>query len=167
LKNGHQVNRYFSTSNPRRFNVDIYLAIGQVDFLRQIDVDSTSKSICADIVYFSTSNQRLNFLINEACRFINVEYRSIPRRGFPTVQDDFSTLIARRFDAEISQSITTVDSSTSNIRPFQVEVSQRCKRDIIGDREVPDDVPFAFLSALNQWCKLKSKVFLDFLNNPY
>jgi len=43
LKNGHKVDRYFSTSNPRRLNVDIYPAIGKVDLLRPIDVDSTSK----------------------------------------------------------------------------------------------------------------------------
>jgi len=52
LKNVYQVDRYFSTSNPRRFNVEIYRAIGKEDFLRRIDVDSTSKCICADMVYF-------------------------------------------------------------------------------------------------------------------
>ena len=31
------------------------------------------------------------------------------------------------------------------------------KRDIIGDLEIPGDVPFAFLSALNQWYELKIK----------
>jgi len=124
-KNGHQVNTYFSTSNSRRFNVDIYLTIGKVDFLRRIDVDSTSKSICADMVYFSTSNQRQIFPIREASRFINVEHTSIPRRGFPTVKVDFSTMNARLFDVEISHSITPVNSSTSNIRRIQVKVTQR------------------------------------------
>jgi len=49
FKNGHQVDRYLSMSSPRRFNVDIYPVIGLVDFLRRIDVDYTSKSICADM----------------------------------------------------------------------------------------------------------------------
>jgi len=95
------VNRYFSTSNPRRFNVDIYPAIGKVDFLRRISVNSTSKIVCVDIVYFQrrinveseisctdmlyflTSIQRQNSPIHTACRFINVEYTTIPSRGFP------------------------------------------------------------------------------------
>jgi len=38
LKSGHQVDRYSPTSNPRRLNVDIYPAIGKVDFY----VESTS-----------------------------------------------------------------------------------------------------------------------------
>ena len=86
LKNVYQVDRYFSTSNPRRFNVEIYRAIGKEDFLRRIDVDSTSKSICEDLVYFK-----------------------------------------RRFNVEISLSTRTVDSSTSNIRRFHVEVSPQAK----------------------------------------
>jgi len=82
LKNVNHVDRYFSTSNLRRFNVEIYLTIDKVDFLRQIDVDSTSESISADVVYFS-----------------------------------------RRFNVEVSLSTRTVDSSTSNIRRFNVDVS--------------------------------------------
>jgi len=92
LKKGHQVGKYFWTSNPRRFNVYIYTAIGKMFlfFLRQIDVNSTSKCICAEtIVYFSTSIQRWNLPIHNACRFINVECLLIPRRSFCTVYVDF------------------------------------------------------------------------------
>jgi len=93
----------------RRNHVDSTskFTIGKVYFLRRIDVDSTSKSICAYMVYFfdvepstsilcrkvsvqtwyifkvdSTSIQRWNIPTNKDCRFINVEYASIPRRCF-------------------------------------------------------------------------------------
>jgi len=76
LKNDHQVDRYFSTPNPRLFNVDIYLAIDKKDFLRRIDVDSTSKSICADRVYFSTPIQNRFYVEKYLCGhdfFFNVD----------------------------------------------------------------------------------------------
>jgi len=70
------VDRFFkATLSLVRFLIDfsleasIYPATGKIDFLRRIDVDSTSKSIYADMVYFSTLNQRQNFRIHEACRF--------------------------------------------------------------------------------------------------
>ena len=122
-------------------------------FQRRFKIDSTSKSTCADMIFFqrrfnvgiplsirpadlSTSNirrcfpngigrfsdveytsiQRRNFPVHKAYRFFFVEYTSIPRRVFLTVG---------RFDVEISQSIRPVDSSTSNIRRFHVDVSPR------------------------------------------
>jgi len=131
------VDRYFPNSNSCRFNFDIYPANGKVDFLRRFDVDSSSKSICADMVYFSTSilrrkvsvqtwyifQLRFNVEISlyEDCRFINVGYKSIPRRCFPLVFVDFSTL---------------------NTSPMRIED--------------PNDVPFTFLSTLHQRCKLKN-----------
>jgi len=100
-------------------------------------VDSTSKSIFAAMVYFSTSilrrkvsvqtfyifQRRFNVEISlhEDCRFINVDYKWIPGRCFPHG-------IRRFFDVEY-----------------------------VGDVEVPDDVLFTFLSTLHQRCKLKNK----------
>ena len=65
------MDKYSSTSNLRRLNVVIYPAIGKVDFLRRVDVDSTSKSICADVVYFSTSIQQFNVEIPLSIKLVD------------------------------------------------------------------------------------------------
>jgi len=135
------VGRYFLTSNPRRFNVKIYPAIGKVDFLRRIDVDSSSKSVCVDMVYFSTSNQRRyyvkkylcrhgifltsiqrwNFPIHKDCRFINVEYTSIPRRCF-------THGIRRFFDFECTSIQRWYFPINKPFRFFKVEYSATPRR---------------------------------------
>ena len=80
LRNGHQVERYFSTSIPRRFNVEIFRAIGRVDFSCPTDVDSTSRSICANMVYFSTQIQRqLDVEISLSIRPIDSSMSNIRR----------------------------------------------------------------------------------------
>jgi len=92
----------------RRIDVDSTsksICADMVYFQRLVEVGSTSKSICADMVYFSTLIQRRNFPIHKACWFINVEHTSISRRGFPTVFVDFLTLNTRRFNVDISLSI--------------------------------------------------------------
>jgi len=90
----------------RRIHVDptstSTFAIGKVSFLRRFDVDSTSKSICADMVYFSTSNQRRFYVEKYLCRhgiFFNVDSTF----KFPSTR--------------------TFDSSTSNISRFHVDAS--------------------------------------------
>ena len=128
LNNGQQVDRYFLTSNPRRFNVDIYPAIGRVDCLRRFDVDSTSKSICADMVFFQrrfnvhstlkfSSTRTVDSSTTNICRF-HVDASS-------TVFDVKSMLNTRRFNVEISLYARLVDSSTSNILWSHVEVPPR------------------------------------------
>jgi len=71
-------------------------------FLRRFDVDSTSKRICADMVYFSTSNQRRFYVEKYPCKhcvFFNVD----STLKFPSTR--------------------TVDSSTSNISRFHIDAS--------------------------------------------
>jgi len=114
-------------------------------FKLRIHVDSTSTftlRLVRWIFYVkSTSNLRLkvsvrtcfifqcrNVPVHEACRFINVEYTSIPRRGFPTEQVDSSTLKARRFYVEISQSITPVDSQRRIYVDFTSKLSHGASR---------------------------------------
>jgi len=158
LKNVHQVDRYFSTSNPCQFNIEIYPAIGKFDFLRRIDVDSTSKSMCGYGIFFNaestsilrrkvsvqtwyslTSIQRWNFPIHKDCRFINVEYTSRFPHGISWFFDIECTSIQRLYFLNIRP----VDSSTLNTRQLHVEVSHGIKRDL----KVPDDVPFTFLKT--------------------
>jgi len=101
LKNGHQVDRYLSTSTLRReVSVRIWY-IFQRRFNHQISLSTRT-------VDSSTSNIR-QFHVDAS----------------PTAFVDFSTLSARWFNVDISQSIRPVDSSTLNIRRLHVEVSRR------------------------------------------
>jgi len=125
LKNGHQMDRYFSTSNPRRFNVEIYPAIGEGDFY----VESTSilrRKVSVRIWYIF--QRGINLLISLSTRTVDLSLSNVRRfhvDASPTVFVDFSTLNARRFYVDISQSIRPVESSTLNIRRLHVEVSPR------------------------------------------
>jgi len=97
VENGHQVDRYFSMSNPRRFNVKIYPAIGKVDFLRRIDVILRRK-VSVRIWYIF--QRRFNVEISLSPRTVDSSTSNIRRfhvDASPTVFVDFSTLNARRF----------------------------------------------------------------------
>jgi len=102
-------------------------------------VDSTSKSICADMVCFSTSNQRQFYVEKYLCR-----------HGIFFIVDSTLKFLSTR----------TVDSSTSNKsiprRCFPHGIRRFFDVEYVGDVEVPDDVPLTFLSTLHQRCKLKN-----------
>jgi len=99
VKNVHQVDRHFQTSNPRRFHVEIYPAIGKVDFY----VESTSilrRKVSMQIWYIFNVDSTLKFSYPEGLSihqrriyvdvsptifvdFFDVEYTSIQRWNFP------------------------------------------------------------------------------------
>jgi len=111
------------------FNVES-TSIQRSFILRSVRWIFTSKSICADMGYFSTSNQRrFNVEISLSTRTVDYSSTSNIRRfhvdASPTVFVDFSTFNARWFNVDISQSIRPVDSSTLNIRQLHVEVFPR------------------------------------------
>jgi len=131
---------YLSTSKARRFHVDIYPALVRWIFTSIRCRFYVEKYLCGYGIFFNVEwtsilrrqvfvqtwyifQRRFNVEIffHEECRFINVEYKSIPRRCFPHGIRQF-------FDVEC-----------------------------VGDVEVPDDVPLAFLCTLHQRCILKNK----------
>jgi len=114
----------FLRSNRRRFYVEKYLC-GHGIFFNAESTSIISLKVSVQTWYIFQRRFNVEISLQEDCRFINVEYTSIPRRCFPTVFVDFPTLNTRRFNVKISQSIWPVDSSTSNVRWLYVEVSPR------------------------------------------
>ena len=133
MKNGHQVDIYFSTSHSRRFNVDIYPAIGKVEFLRKFyvekylrghgiffNVESTStlrRKVSVQTWYIFQRRFNDEISLHEHCRFINVEYKSIPRRCFPHG-------IRRFFDVEYVRDVEArgipLFIITAHVRDYQI-----------------------------------------------
>jgi len=113
------VARYFSTSNPRRFNVKIYPAISEVDFFtsnrRRFYVE---KYLCKHGIFLMSIQRRFNVKISLSIRTVDSStsnITSIPRWRFTHGIRRFSTLNTRRFNVELALSTRTVNLSTSNI----------------------------------------------------
>jgi len=124
MKNKHQGDRYFSTSNLRWFNVNDYLSSGKVEFFLKKEKDKC---------WHAWSNFHRQSPVESTLRFSypwgqsihQCQLYVIPRRCFSEANVGFSTLNARRFNVEIPLSTKTVDYSTSNVRQFQVEFFSR------------------------------------------
>jgi len=79
---------YFSTSNPHRFNVDVYPAIRWIFYVSSTSILRRKESVRTVYIFqrqiHVDSTSKFPY-IHQACWFINVEYTWILLRGFLTV----------------------------------------------------------------------------------